>query len=231
MEMERINENTIRVSIGSEDLEKRGVTFLDLLGNQKQIEGFFYSILEEVDVDDQFHETDAVTFQVLPNRDGLELFISKVTNSQEDPQLADENLQKIIQEKMPKVLDDDSDVVNEKDKNLETFDAFLQEYEDDDRGTVYSVKFVLPDFESLINLARHAKLDAYESNVFLYNKKYYLQVLFDPFGASDEGLLYQVARMYEFATSTIVTDDILEEYGELVLSDDALDQVNGYFNK
>ena len=77
MDMERINDNTIRVSIGNEDLEERGITFLDLLGNQKQIESFFYSILEEVDVDEQFQETDSVTFQVLPNQDGLELFISK----------------------------------------------------------------------------------------------------------------------------------------------------------
>ena len=77
MEMENINEHTIRVLIENADLEERGITFLDLLGNQKQIESFFYSILEEVDVDNQFQETDAITFQVLPNGNGLELFISK----------------------------------------------------------------------------------------------------------------------------------------------------------
>ena len=55
MEMEHINENTIRVLIENADLEERGVTFLDLLGNHKQIENFFYSILEEVDVEEQFH--------------------------------------------------------------------------------------------------------------------------------------------------------------------------------
>lgn len=62
MEMEHINENTIRVLIESTDLEERGITFLDLLGNHKQIEDFFYSILEEVDVDEKFHESDAITF-------------------------------------------------------------------------------------------------------------------------------------------------------------------------
>lgn len=40
MEMENINENTIRVLIENSDLEERGITFLDLLGNQKQIESF-----------------------------------------------------------------------------------------------------------------------------------------------------------------------------------------------
>ena len=45
MEMEHINENTIRVMIGSDDLAERGITFLDLLGNHREIEYFFYSIL------------------------------------------------------------------------------------------------------------------------------------------------------------------------------------------
>ncbi len=77
MEMERINENTIRVLIGNDDLTQRGITVLDLLGNHQQIESFFYSILEEVDTEHQFQDNDSVTFQVLPNRNGLELFISK----------------------------------------------------------------------------------------------------------------------------------------------------------
>lgn len=57
MEMERINDNTIRVLLGNEDLAARGITVLDLLGNHKQIEGFFYSILEEVDKDHSLRQT------------------------------------------------------------------------------------------------------------------------------------------------------------------------------
>lgn len=77
MEMERINENTIRVLIDNDDLSARGITILDLLGNHQQIEDFFYSILREVDTDHQFQNNDAVTFQVMPTNNGLELFISK----------------------------------------------------------------------------------------------------------------------------------------------------------
>ncbi len=75
MEMERINENTIRVLIGNDDYLTGHCKSL-MLGNHKQIESFFYSILEEVDVDHQFQETDAVTFQVLPNRNGLGSYLS-----------------------------------------------------------------------------------------------------------------------------------------------------------
>ena len=44
MEMERINENLIKVMIGLDDLEERGINFLDLIGDQSRIEKFFYSI-------------------------------------------------------------------------------------------------------------------------------------------------------------------------------------------
>ena len=40
MEMERINENTIRVLVDSQDLEDRGIKILDLLSDHKQIQDF-----------------------------------------------------------------------------------------------------------------------------------------------------------------------------------------------
>ncbi|MDD7321582.1 MAG: adaptor protein MecA, partial [Limosilactobacillus mucosae] len=76
MEMKRINENTIRVLLNNEDLNERGITVLDLLNHNQQIEDFFYSILEEVDADHQFQDNDLVTFQVRPQQDGLELYIT-----------------------------------------------------------------------------------------------------------------------------------------------------------
>lgn len=41
MEVKKINENTIRVLLENQDLTERGITVLDLLGNQEKIEEFF----------------------------------------------------------------------------------------------------------------------------------------------------------------------------------------------
>ena len=41
MEMKRINENTIRVLLNNEDLNERGITVLDLLNHNQQIEDIF----------------------------------------------------------------------------------------------------------------------------------------------------------------------------------------------
>ena len=78
MEMEHIDENTIRVTISHDELSERGVTLWDLLSNRKQMEEFFYHILEEVDTEHAFIGNDTVTFQVLPGKDGmLDMIISK----------------------------------------------------------------------------------------------------------------------------------------------------------
>ncbi|ORI60253.1 adaptor protein MecA, partial [Leuconostoc mesenteroides] len=78
MEKERINENTIRVMIDNSDLKDRGITVMELLGNHEKIESFFYNILSEVDTEHDFEDDDQVSFQILPNRNGLELFISRL---------------------------------------------------------------------------------------------------------------------------------------------------------
>lgn len=124
MEMEKINDNTIRVLLETDDLTERGITVLDLLGSRKEIESFFYSILDEVDIDNEFRENDAVTFQLLPNRNGLELFISKIN---------------------PKELDEYSDDQDKDDlddsKNLDTDEDNGTEEEEKPRNFTDDVRF------------------------------------------------------------------------------------------
>lgn len=78
MQVEHIDENTIRVRIDKEELAARGLKVLDLLGNKEMIQHFFYSILAEVDTDHTFTRDTPVSFQIMPNSNGLDLLISKV---------------------------------------------------------------------------------------------------------------------------------------------------------
>ena len=78
MQVDHINENTIRVRINKDELARRGLRVLDLLGDKEKIQKFFYSILSEVDTDHTFTKGVPVTFQVMPNNGGLDLMITKV---------------------------------------------------------------------------------------------------------------------------------------------------------
>lgn len=223
--MERINENTIRVSIGNDDLAERGITFLDLLGNQKQIESFFYSILEEVDVDEQFQETDSVTFQVLPNHDGLELFISK------NLPMDDVNHLDMMQEGA--LGDGFTDFLKEHMKNQGTTKENELDEEIDflTHGAENAVEaiFRLDSFEAMITLAKAVQLQNVLTYLYKFKDDYYLRVSFFLEESSESQMKNDMSQIYEYTDRTNITTDILEEYGELVMDLNALELTRYYF--
>lgn len=224
--MEHINENTIRVLIENADLEERGVTFLDLLGNHKQIENFFYSILEEVDVDEQFHESDAITFQVLPNGNGLELFISKggPINDQLDFSSASENLNsdefsQYIKKQMVQNLNK-SETENENELENGT-----EQTKDETKGIVLRFN----QFENMIELSKMMYLDSALSKLFLYKERYYLNLVFFINEMTERSADEEIALALEFAEKTPVTQGILEEHGKVIMKERAFELTRHYF--
>lgn len=230
MKMEHINENTIRVLLGSDDLSARGITVLDLLGNHKQIQDFFYSILDEVDTDHEFRDNDAVTFQVLPTRTGLELFISKADpdsndsnannaaiskyikremTSKDQPQLAD---QPAHQQEMAQPIDNQDDALN-------------------DQSVVNRVvKF--DNFENLVSASHQVEsLDQMASDLYKLEDDYYLVLTFFNDGTlSSEKIADLMAILSEFDKRTGVTADVLAEHGKMLMEHSALERIKYYFN-
>lgn len=220
MEMERINEDTIRVEIDNSDLEERGITFLDLLGNRKQIENFFYSILEEVDVDDQFHESDAITFQVLPKGNGLELFISKdagLEGRMDDlPTEGDFNSEDLSQYIREKVTED-----NQKDE--------VESYLNDPTKETDEMVFEFDQFEDVIGLSKILYLENGISNVYSYKDRYYAELVF--FTEETQGINpeREIALALEYGSKTAITSSILEEHGKMIMENTALELMRYYF--
>ncbi|MDH6363846.1 adapter protein MecA 1/2 [Enterococcus sp. PF1-24] len=217
MEMEHINENTIRVVIRSDDLAARGVTFLDLLGSQRDIENFFYSILEEVDIEEEFQGSESVVFQVMPKGDGIELFISKNPHGEDLNSFeAGENFKNDIAE----YLKNQFGTVNEEEAEVEpeTFSKLANMY-----------VFEFYDFEDLIQMAQELDLEAVWTNVYSFEEQYFLQLTF-----LEEELVLEtqettLARILEFADFSTVTPEFLTEYGHLIMERTALEQLRHYF--
>ncbi len=214
MEMEHINENTIRVIIENEDLAERGITFLDLLGNHREIETFFYSILEEVDVEDEFKSSEAVTFQVLPKNDGLELFISK--------NLTPEDINKMNNSTEFETDDFDQLIRQQILANSESL-------EEDEKSSCLRI-FQLSSFENMIELANYHFLDDAWCDLYLLNETYYLQVYFDPEIFGEFGVADVVAEILEYTQNTSVSTEMLEEYGKLIMQRDAISITRAHFN-
>lgn len=228
--MERINENTIRVLIGNDDLSARGITVLDLLGNHQQIESFFYSILEEVDTEHQFQDNDSVTFQVLPNRNGLELFISK--NGIDDDEQSSEDEDAIHQDDISEFLKRQLEQTDAEDKRKTTVENDGVDDALNDQSLEKSTTVIqLNDFESMVQVARVLKLENAVTNLYRYREAYYLEVIFFVDSTTPETIKDDLAIAYEYGHKTEISPDVLNEHGKLVMEQSALELTRFYFNK
>lgn len=219
MEMERINDNTIRVIIGKEDLQDRGVTFLDLMGNQDEIENFFYSILEEVDEEERFQDSDTITFQVLPSRDGIELYISRnlAIDEGEIPtfdlpdDLKGEDYRDFIRQKILAMTKENQ--IEDGKQGLGK-DAFL---------------FSFNNFEEIIQLAKEVKGLYGQTNLYQLDQTYYLELYYpnDHFTTYEKKI--DRALILEYGKESKKSSGLLMEHGKKLMSEAALDEIKQYF--
>ncbi|WP_373750426.1 adaptor protein MecA [Weissella soli] len=245
--MERINDDTIRVLVTNDDLADRSISVIDLLGNQEEIEKFFRSILEEVDVDNDFAENEAVTFQVLPNRNGLELFISKNVENNN-----------LMTDMMENIMGDRDNVESKDDVTDTLLEQLLGHDTSDDQPkrprqkagnrvndatsvtggpenvvekTISPVILKFADFEMVIQLAQALRgKHVFEDSMLIeYHSEYFVELTLDTTLPKDE-LINITAIAREFGTLTPVAAEVLAEHGRVIFANAAIESVLKYFN-
>ena len=219
MEMERINDDTILVRIENEDLQERGTSVSELLANPTEIEEFFHSILVEMDVIDQFEDSEGMSFQVMPNPEGIELYVTKYVEKKDteaDSERFVRNLVDTIQHSLghrmgkPK-KEKKVEAPVEKEKTLEPLDC--------------TVFFDL--FEDFVQLAKMYPYNVQKSSLYRYSNYYFLHVYQDVFGGED--FIADVALLREFGEFSRVSWEVVQEYGEVMIKEKAIESAKKYF--
>ena len=219
MEMERINDDTILVRIENEDLLERGTSVPELLANPIEIEEFFHSILVEMDVIDQFEDSEGMSFQVMPNPEGIELYVTKYVEKKDieaDSERFVRNLVDTIQHSLghrmgkPK-KEKKVEAPVEKEKTLEPLDC-----------TVF-----FDSFEDFVQLAKMYPYNVQKSSLYRYSNYYFLHVYQDVFGGED--FTADLALLREFGEFSRVSWEVVQEYGEVMIKDKAIETAKKYF--
>ena len=219
MEMERINDDTILVRIENEDLQERGTSVPELLANPGEIEEFFHSILVEMDVIDQFEDSEGMSFQVMPNPEGIELYVTKYVEKKDieaDSERFVRNLVDTIQHSLghrmgkPK-KEKKVEAPVEKEKTLEPLDC-----------TVF-----FDSFEDFVQLAKMYPYNVQKSSLYRYSNYYFLHVYQDVFGGED--FTADLALLREFGEFSRVSWEVVQEYGEVMIKDKAIETAKKYF--
>ena len=219
MEMERINDDTILVRIENEDLLERGTSVPELLANPIEIEEFFHSILVEMDVIDQFEDSEGMSFQVMPNPEGIELYVTKYVEKKDieaDSERFVRNLVDTIQHSLghrmgkPK-KEKKVEAPVEKEKTLEPLDC-----------TVF-----FESFEDFVQLAKMYPYNVQKSSLYRYSNYYFLHVYQDVFG--EEDFTADLALLREFGEFSRVSWEVVQEYGEVMIKEKAIETAKKYF--
>lgn len=232
MEMEYINENTIRVFIDTDDLIERGISFMDIMSNQNEVEHFFMSILEEVDVSQKFQHTEAITFQVMPKRNGIDLYISKGFGDDNEEDSAFQQLMETIGE----LEDEDKEKANERQNVLD--DHATQEAdkkkkaasaETEDPRVPREITLVFRIFEDFLAFARDFMDEFAQVDLYVYNESYFALIKFEANELTDDEIEDLISFAQEYAELSALNAGLIRERGTEIARGNASVQIRRAF--
>lgn len=223
MEIERINENTIKFYISYLDIENLGFQREEIWYNRERSEQLFWHMMDEVNEKEDFNPDSPLWIQVQAKEKGLEIIVTKAKISRQDHDLDDQ--------------DDDFDFEEEgtiEDILEDTFGKGVEELEDNpgfhEERLWMVVKF--DDFEDVIQLSHLMEHDyeILEETLYYYEGNYYLYVQFSLDIFDDEDTYDDiVSKIMEYATSTDISLHVLEEYGKIIIEHNTFSEIRKYF--
>jgi len=215
MDMERINENTLKLFISYLDIEERGFTKDEIWYNRDKGEELFWVMMEEITDDIDFEMDGPLWIQVVAKENGLELTVTSAKFTS-DGFL---DLPSSLEEKR-KFFEN---ALNGDIKSHE-FDEIFVDEENFDGYT-----FILNEFDDIIDIAYRMPEEAnFENSLYEMNGKYYLHVEFDE-DLTMEELENYLSVISESAEEADTTIHLLEEYGKTIMADHCFETVRKYF--
>lgn len=208
MEIERINETTIKFFITYSDIENRGFNKEEIWYNRDKGEELFFEMMNEVSDQDQFEMNGPLWVQVHALDKGLEVIVTR-------GQINDGKVN--LEIPMEEDLDTDQD------GNLA--DMLDRGYTDAkpknvSRDKILTVVFELDDLEDFIQFSKNFEENVL-STLYHYKDKYFFEVTVnDSFSEAEQDNI--VSQALEFGNETDMSIHLLKEYGKVIAEDNAV---------
>lgn len=226
MEIERINENTVKFYISYNDIENRGFDREEIWYNREKSEQLFWQVMDEVNYnDEEFNIEGPLWIQVQALDKGLEIVVTKaqISKDGQNLELPTENGSTFdlpMDEKIESLLD-------------EKFGSNEEEEDDDlldnvDQDLIFVISFA--DFEDVIQLSYQFKAtEGLEDTLYHYRDRYVLLVQFDDVFLNEDQQDNMVSQLLEYGQESNITMHLLQEYGKVIFEQDSLEQIKKYF--
>lgn len=226
MEIERINENTIKFYISYIDIEDRGFEREEIWYNRERSEQLFWQMMDEVNYKEDFSVEGPLWIQVQALDKGLEIIVTKaqVSKNGEKLELQTEDGNKVdfpVDEKVENMLED---------KFGNASDDSDEDLEDMEEGNMWII-VNFNEFEDIIQLSHYFQdaIKHAEETLYHYNGRYYLYMEFSQDTLDDNLQENIISQVLEFANDSDISIHMLEEYGKKIFEMNTFEQVRSYF--
>ncbi|ALC80741.1 MULTISPECIES: adaptor protein MecA [Bacillus] len=217
MEIERINEHTVKFYISYNDLEDRGFDREEIWYNRDKSEELFWEMMDEVHDEEEFSVEGPLWIQVQALDKGLEVIVTRAQLSKDGQKL---ELPIPEDKKYSQEAEQLNSLLNDLD-NEEKPD----EIENEETKLQFVLKFA--DFEDLVSLAKH-QFSGCKTTLYSLENTYYLYIDFEQL--SDHEVEDQLSLFLEFGSESNATIHRLEEYGTLITAEHALHTIKKHFS-
>ncbi|WP_153731994.1 adaptor protein MecA [Sporosarcina obsidiansis] len=215
MEIERINENTVKFYLSYGDIEDRGFSKEDVWYNREKSEELFWDMMDELGDDTEFAVEGPLWIQVNAMNEGIEVIVTRahlpknVESSQfpfgiEDPE---------------ELFDPIFDAINETEEDSE------EEVQVKDRLFVFNeIDETIPLASQMVSLEDH-----FETQLYAFEDRYYLNLRFD-YNLIETKRAKDIASMVtEYGVPSKMSIHRIEEYGTIVMESDVFAKIVKYF--
>lgn len=238
MKMKQISDTTLKITMTLDDLMDRGMEIADFLVPQEKTEEFFYAILDELEMPDNFLDSGMLSFRVTPKPDKVDVFVTKskidqnldfedladLPDMEELAQMSPDEFLKTLEKSIADKTKDDIEAI----QSLEQVEAKEEEQEQTEKEMENKKEpyiYYILRFTSLADLVAFSKTVNYQmeaSELYKMNGHYYLTILVDVENHPSPYPAWLLARMREFADDSDISRSVLQEYGQILINHDAV---------
>lgn len=242
MEMKQISETTLKITISMEDLEERGMELKDFLIPQEKTEESFYSVMDELDLPDNFKDSGMLSFRVTPRKDRIDVFVTKSEINKEinfEDLAAFDDVSNMSPEEFFKTLEQtmlskgDTEAHEKLGKIEEMMESAVEEVlteqaqtepsEDDINPSDYvHYVFDFQTLEAVVAFAKAIDFPVEASELYKDGGLYHMTILLDLQNHPSYYANLMYARLLEYASTGTKTRAYLQEHGLEMLADDAV---------
>jgi adapter protein MecA 1/2 len=222
VDIERINENTVKFYISYVDIEERGFEREEIWYNRERSEELFWEVMDEVHQEEDFSVEGPLWIQVQALEKGLEILVTKAQLSKDG-----QKLELPISEEKIKEWPIDGRI----EELLGTQFSQEDEIEEEDTPVDSQLDFLLmfADFEDVIALSKNSGIDDFITKLYSFEGRYYLYVEFPEDQFEEEEVDNKLSILLEYASESTLTIHRIEEYGRLIIGENVFKVLREHF--